>query len=221
MCGRFSLTANNDELHQRFGFSVLQNLVPRWNIAPSQSSLVLRQRGLELGAEMAEFGKPAGPQHKRLINARSETVTQKPTFKEAFIYRRCLVVASGWFEWSAPRQPWHIQLRDGRVMAMAGLYFDAPKGQSAQFVILTTDADGSLQDVHHRCPLVLPASHWSVWLSGNAEQAKNCLVPPSSRFFNAYRVHPDVGNIKNDNAALVAPYSGTEQASQPQADLFG
>ena len=106
-------------------------------------------------------------------------------------------------------------------MAMAGLCFDTPKGQSAQFVIMTTDADGSLQDLHHRCPLVLPASHWSVWLTGNAEQAKSCLVPPSAHYFNAYRVHPDVGNIKNDNAGLVAPYSEAKPASPPQADLFG
>ncbi len=82
----FSLTANNDELNQRFGISVLQNLVPRWNIAPSQSSLILRPRaGLELVADMAEFGKPAGPQGKRLINARAETVREKPTFRDAFI----------------------------------------------------------------------------------------------------------------------------------------
>ena len=222
MCGRFSLTANNDELNQRFGISVLQNLVPRWNIAPSQSSLIVRQRGLELCADMAEFGKPAGPQGKRLINARAETVREKPTFRDAFIHARCLVVASGWFEWSAPRQPWHVQLLDGRVMAMAGLYFAAGKGQAAQFVILTTAADGTLHDVHHRCPLVLPVSKWSVWLNGNSADAESCLMPAAASYFNAYRVSPDVGNIKNDNASLVAPFA--ESALPPpkgQADLFG
>ena len=222
MCGRFSLTANNDELNQRFGTSVLQNLVPRWNVAPAQSSLILRPRGLELVAEMAEFGRPSGPQNKRLINARSETVHEKPTFKDRFESARCLVVASGWFEWSAPRKPWHIQLLDGRVMAMAGLYFADTKGKAAQFVILTTPADGSLHDLHHRCPLVLPATNWSNWLSGSMAQAANCLVPASASYFNAYRVSPDVGNIKNDNASLVAPYNedAEKKISSGQPDLF-
>ena len=107
-------------------------------------------------------------------------------------------------------------------MAMAGLYFSAGKGQAAQFVILTTAADGALHEVHHRCPLVLPASQWSVWLSGNSTDAASCLVPAAASYFNAYRVSPDVGNIKNDNASLVAPFA--ENPNLPatgQADLFG
>ncbi len=223
MCGRFSLTANNDELNQRFGTSVIQNLFPRWNIAPAQTSLILRPSGLELVAEMAEFGRPSGPYNKRLINARSETVHEKPTFKERFRSARCLVMASGWFEWSAPRKPWHIQLLDGRVMAMAGLYFADTKGRAEHFVILTTPADGSLNQLHHRCPLVLPATNWSDWLNGSVAQASDCLVPASASYFYAYPVSPDVGCIKNDNANLVAPYNVGEEKETllGQADLFG
>jgi putative SOS response-associated peptidase YedK len=108
-------------------------------------------------------------------------------------------------------------------MAMAGLYFADTKGKAAQFVILTTPADGSLHDLHHRCPLVLPATNWSNWLSGSMAQAANCLVPASASYFNAYRVSPDVGNIKNDNASLVAPYNedAEKKISSGQPDLFG
>jgi len=221
MCGRFSLTANNNELNQRFGIAVLQNLAPRWNIAPSQSTLILRARGLETTAEMAAFGRPSGAAGKRLINARAESVQEKPTFRDVFVHSRCLVLASGWFEWAAPQRPYHVQLLDGRVMAMAGLYFPGHSTEQGHFVIVTTAADGSLKDIHHRCPLVLPSARWTAWLRGPVDAASSCLVPASASFFNSYRVSPDVGNVRNDNAGLVAPF--TEPASAQatgQRDLF-
>ncbi len=221
MCGRFSLTANNDELRARFGVSVLHNLSPRWTLAPAQSSLVIRAQGLALSTEMAEFGRPSGPDEKRLINARSETVRQKPTFRELFVESRCIVVASGWFEWAKPGKPYHVQLNDGRVMAMAGLYFSGQAKQQGQFVIMTTQADGRLREIHHRCPLILPQSRWMDWLNGTPDQAESCLKPASERYFNAYPVSPEVGNVKNDNAQLVAPYSEPEQHENiGQRDLF-
>ena len=99
---------------RKFGVTILQNLRPRWNLAPSQQALVISRNGLQNEAMMAQWGMPpASAKHSFLINARSETVQDKPTFREAFHHRRCLVVASGWYEWSAPKTPWHIQLDDG------------------------------------------------------------------------------------------------------------
>ena len=100
MCGRFTLNTTADELHKRFGVRVLQNVVPRWNIAPSQPSLVFRQSSLEVSASFAEFGLREGQNGKRLINARAETVSEKPIFRDAFSVSRCLVPSSGWYEWA-------------------------------------------------------------------------------------------------------------------------
>ena len=226
MCGRFTLTTTADELHRRFGVHVMETLAPRWNIAPSQTSLILFQSGLELSAKQAEFGLKAGPEGKRLINARSETVTEKPTFRQAFSASRCLVPASGWYEWKGKGKPFHIQLTDARVMAFAGLYF-APRQreQRGNFVILTTAAHDELAAVHHRSPLVLPSSHWQSWLAGTPDQAEQCLVPPLSRYFNLYPVAAAVGDIRQDNASLVAPAAHQADADAtcpavPQGDLF-
>ena len=224
MCGRFTLTTTADELHRRFGVHVMETLAPRWNIAPSQASLILIQSGLELSAKQAEFGLKAGPDGKRLINARAETVQVKPTFRQAYTASRCLVPASGWYEWAGKGKPFHVQLTDARVMAFAGLYF-APRqrNQRGQFVILTTAAEGELAVVHHRSPLVLPATRWQTWLTGTSAEAEVCLVPPLSRFFNLYPVALAVGDIRQDNASLVAPaehQTDLHKSAAPQGDLF-
>ena len=223
MCGRFTLTATVDELHKRFGVRVLQNIDPRWNIAPSQSSLIFRQSGLEISASLAEFGLHMSQHGKRLINARAETVSKKPTFREAFSVSRCLVPASGWYEWAGKGRPFHVQLTDARVMAFAGLYFksDSPS-HAGQFVILTTAAEAELATVHHRSPLVLPASNWQFWLSGTGVEAESCLVPSSAHYFNFYPVAPAVGDIRQDNASLVAPcvHQDTLSTADLQGDLF-
>ncbi len=234
MCGRFSLTATNDELMQRFGAVVTQNIMPRWNIAPSQTSLVLRSDGLTMCDHTAQFGVHSTSLNKRIINARSETVSEKPFFKEAFRARRCLVPASGWYEWDKTKQPYHIQLINGRVMGLAGITFETPKSGGGAFVLLTTASDGVLSLVHHRCPLVLPAASWQSWLNGNDILARSHLVPPDPRFFNLYPVSRAVGSVKADRADLVAPLSQEEQdaealqagVTQPvsiadQHDLFG
>ena len=224
MCGRFTLTTTADELHRRFGVHVTETLAPRWNIAPSQTSLILIQSDLELTAKQAEFGLKAGPDGKRLINARAETVQEKPTFRQAYQASRCLVPASGWYEWAGKGRPFHVQLTDARVMAFAGLYFGPrQRNQRGQFVILTTAADGELAAVHHRSPLVLPATSWQTWLAGTPTQTDVCLVPPLSRYFNLYPVAPAVGDIRQDNASLVAPHLHQEDHSAPaapQGDLF-
>ena len=223
MCGRFTLTTTADELHKRFGVRVLQNIVPRWNIAPSQPSLVFRQSNQEVSASLAEFGLRVGQNGKRLINARAETVSEKPTFRDAFSVSRCLVPSSGWYEWAAKGRPFYVQLADARVMAFAGLYFNSGSpSQAGQFVILTTAAEPELAKVHQRSPLVLPESNWQSWLCGAEVEAEACLVSPLARYFNIYPVESAVGDISQDNASLVAPsiHRDTSFPAELQGDLF-
>ena len=221
MCGRFTSTATPEELMRRFGVIITENLRPRWNVAPSQSATVITRDGLHTEAISAKWGlRHAGGNKSMLINARMETVNEKPTFSGAFLYSRCIVVASGWYEWSAPKTPWHIQLPDGEVMAMAGLLF---RGESqSRFVIVTSAADGQLAKIHHRQPLVLDAGDEENWLNGSADQASAlCKVTPASRF-NWYRVSPDVGKVAVDHPDLITPLKGDEflAAKDNQGELF-
>ena len=217
MCGRFTVTATPNELLNRFGVTINSNLAPRWNVAPSQLSPIIKAHGMTNEVEMAHFGLEGVVAHKSLINARAETITEKPTFASAFRTSRCLIVASGWYEWKDKGQPYHIQLNDGRVMGFGGLAFT--RGKQTSFVIVTNAATGALADIHHRTPLVLASSDWQTWLQGSPEQAQSLFTPIESRHFNAYAVSPDVGNVRHDHAGLTAPYQAPVIVPD-QADLF-
>ena len=220
MCGRFTLTTTNDELMQRFGVYITENLQKRWNIAPGQTSLVITA---DTGANnpsgfQAVFGTDMPKTGKRLINARLETVEEKPTFRQAFQATRCLVPANGWFAWAAPKKPYYIQITDGRVMAFAGLLLRDLTGKSdaPHFVIMTGAAEGHLEKLHHRTPLVLPQGCWRDWLCGDVAAARGCLIPPRSTFFTAHGVSNDVGKVANDHEGLVRPIdpiAGAEQTA--------
>ncbi len=125
MCGRFTLNTTNEELMRRFAVQTDQNYPNRWNIAPSQTSLTITgNNDAEIRLNTRDiFGVWQSGLGKRVINARSETIAEKPMFKEVFKHRRCLILASGWFEWDARKTPYFISLRDKRVMAFAGLRF--------------------------------------------------------------------------------------------------
>ena len=221
MCGRFTSTATPEELMRRFGVIITENLRPRWNVAPSQSATVITRDGLRASAISAKWGlRHARGNKSMLINARMETANEKPTFSGAFLHSRCIVVASGWYEWSAPKTPWHIQLCDGEVMAMAGLLFRG--GSQSRFVIVTSAADGELAEIHHRQPLVLGAGDEENWLNGSADQASAlCKVTPASRF-KWYRVSPDVGKVAVYHPDQITPLKGDEflAAKDNQGDLF-
>ena len=222
MCGRFTSTATPDELMRRFGITVLQNLKPRWNVAPNQLSLIILRQGLHDEAIEAQWGLPPTEVGRSfLINARMETVREKPTFRDAFSRGRCIVVASGWYEWSAPKTPWHIQLANGGVMAMAGLWFQ--QAGKRRFLVMTSAADGGLSQIHHRQPLLLPEGAESQWLGGSVEEAAKLLSPAPADWFNWYRVSPEVGKVASDHPELVTPYAAGKTPLIPgaQGDLFG
>ena len=217
---------------RRFGVTVLDNLQPRWNVAPSQRALVVTRTGLQPEADMVAWGlPPAGEGRSFLINARMETAAQKLTFRDAFASRRCLVVASGWYEWSAPKRPWHVQLADGGVMGMGGLLLR--RGNEDRFVIMTSAANGELTAIHHRQPLVLPPDSWDRWLAGSQQDAAELCVAAPVASFNWYRVGPAVGRVAEDHPELVTPLddaalaaenqpaTATQNKDEAQGDLFG
>ena len=217
---------------RRFGVTVLDNLQPRWNVAPSQRALVVTRTGLQPEAAMVAWGlPPAGEGRSFLINARMETAAQKPIFRDAFATRRCLVVASGWYEWSAPKRPWHVQLADGGVMGMGGLLLR--RGNEDRFVIMTSVANGELTAIHHRQPLVLPPDSWDRWLAGSQQDAAELCVAAPVVSFNWYRVGPAVGRVAEDHPELVTPLddaalaaenqpaTATQNKDEAQGDLFG
>jgi len=221
MCGRLTSAANPEELMRRFRVNITQNLCPRWNVAPSQKATVIARDEMHTKAIDAAWGlQPAGNSKAMLINARMETAREKRTFSHAFLHSRCIVVASGWYEWSGPKTPWHIQLCDGGVMAMAGLLFR--RGAQSRFVILTSAADRKLEKIHHRQPLVLGAGDEKDWLNGTADKAAAlCKISPAS-WFNWYRVSSDVGKVGVDHPDLITPLKGDEflAAKTNQGDLF-
>ena len=205
MCGRFTLNTTNEELMRRFAVQTDQNYPNRWNIAPSQTSLTItRNNDAEIRLNTRDiFGVWQSGLGKRVINARSETIAEKSMFKEVFKHRRCLILASGWFEWDARKTPYFISLRDKRVMAFAGLRFK--EGRDNSFVIVTSAAKGELLQLHHRTPLLLQQKFWPIWLGTSYQIPDECMASPESHFFNWHRVSSKVGNVVNDNADLVLP----------------
>ena len=131
---------------------------------------------------------------KRIINARSETIAEKTMFKEAFKYQRCLILASGWFEWDALKTPYFISLRDNRVMAFAGLRFT--EGRDNSFVIVTSAAKGELVQLHHRTPLLLQRKFWPIWLGSSHQIPNECLISPESHVLTGIKSHPRLGMLQ-------------------------
>lgn len=190
MCGRYSLTSPEEAMRQLFAHeSPPLNIRARYNIAPTQSAPVVRQTE-ERGREMAPLRWGLVPYWAdalsigaKMINARSETVAEKPAFRAAFKSRRCLVPATGWYEWKKtgesagkpakqpPKQPYAIGYDDQRPFAFAGLWETwnadgkhGPEGPVETYTIITRDADPELANVHHRMPVILAPEFWGHWL---------------------------------------------------------
>lgn len=175
MCGRFTLTSTPEELVRRFGLDEEPELAPRYNIAPGQDVLAVRNETEARRATPVRWGLvPAWADSPevgvRMINARSETAAEKPAFREAFRQRRCLLPADGFYEW-APRgdfkQPYHIGLAGGGLFGFAGLWErwrDPEGGWLETCAILTTDACPRLRDLHHRMPVILDRDAGERWL---------------------------------------------------------
>ena len=131
MCGRYASAASLEEVTRRFGVVFPHNLRPRWNVAPSQNTFVIARDGRQKTVIRAAWGlRPTLSRKTILINARMETANKKPTFSDAFLHSRCIIVASGWYEWSAPQTPWRIfQL----LIPVACTYVQATNSEVGKF----------------------------------------------------------------------------------------
>jgi len=217
MCGRFALTTPVDGLRRLFGFDRIPNLPARYNIAPTQAVLAVRAEGEARDCFMARWGlipswaKDASIGAK-MINARSETVREKPSFRTAFRRRRCLIPADAFYEWktiAGAKQPYRIAFEDGEVLAFAGLWerWQGADGSDVESCsIVTTDANEILQPLHHRMPVILDPGSFGSWLGGAEDEAASHMFPyAGERRLTYHPVDRRLNNVRNDDAALADP----------------
>ncbi len=237
MCGRYTLFATDDDLAALFEVDVMEGEhPPSYNVAPSQMVRAAKQDPAEGSVlEMQQWGlRPhwAKESFKPLINARAETVTQKPSFRTAAARRRSLMPTNGYYEWQTEKdgkkQPWFLSLagEEGEpappgqepVMAMAGLWEWAPKGTEGPqtTAIITREAADTLGFIHHRMPLFVPRSLWQTWLDPeltDLEAIQELIneIPPAP--IAPREVGKAVGNVRNNNPTLILPQDPPPQAS--------
>jgi putative SOS response-associated peptidase YedK len=219
MCGRFTLAAPTEQLATQFQLAAAPELAPRYNIAPTQQ--VAAVRATEGGRELALLRWGLVPSWAKdpsvgakMINARSETAAEKPSFRSAFKQRRCLIPADGFYEWQqhgGVKQPFHIRMADGAPFALAGLWelWKTPEGDWLQScTILTTAANALMEPLHDRMPVILPADQYERWLDPGLRDAgalQALMLPFPAERMVAYPVSRAVNKVGNDGPELVAP----------------
>ncbi|HZW37238.1 MAG: SOS response-associated peptidase [Deltaproteobacteria bacterium] len=221
MCGRFTLFEPDQVLAREFGVSGFPPLPPRYNIAPSQPVAAVRASPAGKGRELALLRWGLIPSWAkdpaigdRLINARAETAREKPSFRNAFKRRRCLIPASGFYEWQRKergKQPHYIRMRDGHLFAFAGLWdrWESPgAGGVETCTILTTDANAVLVPIHDRMPVILPRGEYARWLDPSLQDPDSLaalLVPYPPEGMLAIPVSPRVNSPAVDDEGCIAP----------------
>ena len=199
MCGRFAMTESEEKVMNDFQIQHSEVLLePRYNISPSQGITVIVQQDGIRRLETRQWGLIPfwAKAPKPMINARAETASEKPAFKQAFRKRRCLIPASGFFEWAkedGKKQPYYICLQDKSPMAFAGLCEEwfTPDGKIVKTcAILTVEANSFLQFIHHRMPVILTPTKGMNWLDLNETEVspQNILMPYDSENMEARRV---------------------------------
>jgi putative SOS response-associated peptidase YedK len=220
MCGRFTLTRSAAEVAAHFGLETAPMLVARYNLAPSQEAPVVRvRRSGERVIELRRWGlvprwaRDVGV-GARLINARIESLAERPAFREALRRRRCLVPADGFYEWQGPagrRRPHHIALPEGELFAIAGLYerWLGPGGEAVDsFTLVTRPAVGAVAGLHDRMPWIVDPERYAAWLDPEASEPARLLEAPPGRGAGrlvARRVDARVNDVRNDDPACLAP----------------
>jgi putative SOS response-associated peptidase YedK len=214
MCGRFTLKNPGRLKFDRFNRFNSLPLVPRYNIAPSQEVVAILQRRDEPEAQLLQWGLiPSWSKDaKGFINARSETITGKPSFSESFERRRCLIPADGFYEWQRSgkiAQPYYFQLQDETPFAFAGIWDKWSDGERTitSCAIITTSANELLAPIHDRMPVLLRSGSHEEWLSEEFNQVKleNLLVPFPADEMTSHAVSYDVNHTKVDDEHLVLP----------------
>jgi putative SOS response-associated peptidase YedK len=220
MCSRYSFISPPEAVRAYFGYCDTPNFPARYNVAPTQTVAVVardregvrRFRPMRWGL-LPPFVKDP-KKFPTLINARSEEVLDKPSFRHAMRYRRCLVPADGLYEWTGPkgkRRPFLLRPRAGGLIAFAGLYErwrDGEGGEIDTVAILTCPANAIIAPLHDRMPVVLAPEHFAAWLDVKAtpaDQAARLLQPAADDLFEAIELHPKINDSKRDEPAIQEP----------------
>jgi putative SOS response-associated peptidase YedK len=215
MCGRFYLTAGAAEIRRQFKLEKVPELGPRYNIAPMQSSpIVIAEEGGR-ALHVARWGLV--PSWSRdlspgagMINAPAETLDEKPAYRTAFSSQRCLVPANGFYEWhtrGTRKQPYKIALRQGALIAFAGLWarWTPEEGEPVEtYTIVTTRASRLVSEVHDRMPVIVAPADYQRWLSGPEAAAKKLCLPYAAGL-TITAVGDRVNSLKNDDVSLLQP----------------
>lgn len=222
MCGRYTLTANTQKLAEAFsGVEVPAELPPRYNIAPSQAIAVVANNG-QHKVEFFQWGLiPSWAKDAKIgsqmINARAETVGEKPSFKNAYKRRRCLILADGFYEWKKEgdktKTPMYIRLASGEPFAFAGLWEMWQKTEDTilSCTIITTEPNELMAQIHNRMPVILPPTAYEQWLDPaerTPDQLNGLLQPFPAGLMTAYPVSKLVNSPSNDSRELIEPAAG-------------
>lgn len=225
MCGRYTLRAQLNQLLQIYSATSEIEISPRYNIAPSQSVPVLKLGGDNASREIVSMRWGLVPSWAKdekigykMINARSETIEEKPSFRTAFKRRRCLVLADGFFEWQkrgSKKQPYLFQKKNAAPYAYAGLWETWNHGNQpvVSCTIITTTANELVADVHDRMPVILQDRHLENWLNpefDHVDRLKSMLEPYPADEMERYPVDPMVGSPQNDKPQCVEPITLAE-----------
>ncbi|MHC4220323.1 MAG: SOS response-associated peptidase [Planctomycetota bacterium] len=221
MCGRYSLEARSSEIVEAFRLAEAIAFSARYNISPTQQVPVVRQdpETADRRLDLIRWGlTPAWARGSRpIINARSETIDQKPSFRASFRSRRCLVPATGFYEWQklrAAKQPFHIRIREGGVFAFAGIWDRSPDADGSPvetFAILTCAPNETMKPIHNRMPVILDPEAYHLWLDSSLESAEplvELLVPAPDDRLTAYPVSNRVNKPAHDDVECIAPLDG-------------
>jgi len=218
MCGRFALYNTAEAIENHFRIRLPAIFSPRYNIAPSQQVLTItadaggpRQAAYRRWGLIPGWAKDMKIGYK-MINARAESIADKPAFRAAFKRRRCLIPASGFYEWGRAetgKQPYFIRLRDGDVLAFAGLWESWTGPEDGRTVesctIITTDANRSVGEIHNRMPAMVAPEMYDLWLAPESDRDRllGLLQPFPDRKTVAYPVGTAVNNPQNDIPACI------------------
>lgn len=214
MCGRFAFYSPTEAVAALFSVDTNLEVEPRYNIAPSQYIAAIRETG-EAGRQLVmlrwglvPFWAKDPSIGNRLINARAETVAEKPSFRAAYRQRRCLVLADGFYEWkntASGKVPHYISLASGEPFAFAAIWEHWKSKQDAEDIqsaaLLTTSANDFMQDVHHRMPVVLQAATAERWLAGDDALLEE--IGRETPELRAWPVDRRVNNARNEGAELI------------------
>jgi putative SOS response-associated peptidase YedK len=228
MCGRYTLFTPRKDLEDRFGATFETDFRPTYNAAPGQGLPVIRNDAPDVFSTLSWGFVPSWAddpdERSKPINARAETVAEKPTFREAYERRRCLVPADGFYEWAGDegsKRPYRVAFEDDRPFAMAGVWaaWEGTRNQTAlgdfgggdddrterveTFAVLTTEPNDVVADLHHRMAVVLEPGAEERWLAG--ESLPDLLDPHSGDEMHAYPVSTRVNDPANDGPGLVEP----------------